>query len=308
MTLRLSLSISMIGRELKRNCGADGYKPDQADRIARARKLRGHLLEHHRQLRACVVARLGMVWTPEQISGRLQLEGSQHTLSPESIYRYVYSPHGRKDKLHQYLAQRKAKRGYRRCDRRLGCVELGASDLGIGIDEGLLIDPADALHGVDIERVLRAQIAGMSRFDLAAGFIVLGFLLKSCHLAVGQDLPLLRILTDRGTENYGKAESHDYQLYLAINDIDHTKTKAKSPQTNGICERFHKTVLQDFYQIAFRKTLFETIDDLQKELDLWIDHYNHERTHQGKMCCGRTPMETLIDGKQVWLDKKIDRT
>ncbi|MBO9463566.1 IS481 family transposase (plasmid) [Labrenzia sp. 5N] len=122
------------------------------------------------------------------------------------------------------------------------------------------------------------------------------------------ELPLLRILTDRGTEYCGKAESHDYQLYLAINDIDHTKTKAKSPQTNGICERFHKTVLQEFYQVAFRKTVFETIDDLQKELDLWIDHYNRERTHQGKMCCGRTPMETLADGKKVWLDKKIDQT
>lgn len=122
------------------------------------------------------------------------------------------------------------------------------------------------------------------------------------------DLPLLRILTDRGAEYCGKAESHDYQLYLAINGIDHTKTKAKSPQTNGICERFHKTVLQEFYQVAFRKTVFKTIDDLQKELDLWIDHYNTERTHQGKMCCGRTPMETLIDGKQVWLDKKIDQT
>ena len=60
-----------------------------------------------------------------------------------------------------------------------------------------------------------------------------------------RDLPLLRILTDRGTEYCGKAESHDYQLYLAINDIDHTKTKAKSPQTNGICERFHKTLLQE---------------------------------------------------------------
>ena len=65
-------------------------------------------------------------------------------------------------------------------------------------------------------------------------------------------LPLLRILTDRGTEYCGKAETHDYQLYLAINDIDHTKTKARSPQTNGICERFHKTILQEFYQVTFR--------------------------------------------------------
>ncbi|SDP77519.1 Integrase core domain-containing protein, partial [Desulforhopalus singaporensis] len=58
------------------------------------------------------------------------------------------------------------------------------------------------------------------------------------------ELPMLRILTDRGTEYCGKADSHDYQLYLALNDIEHTKTKARSPQTNGICERFHKTVLQ----------------------------------------------------------------
>lgn len=60
------------------------------------------------------------------------------------------------------------------------------------------------------------------------------------------DLPLLRILTDRGTEYCGRAERHDYELYLAVNKVDHTKTKAQSPQTNGICERFHKTILQEF--------------------------------------------------------------
>ena len=66
-------------------------------------------------------------------------------------------------------------------------------------------------------------------------------------------LPVLRILTDRGTEYCGRADRHDYQLFLAINDIEHTRTKVKSPQTNGICERFHKTILQEFYQVAFRK-------------------------------------------------------
>ncbi len=120
------------------------------------------------------------------------------------------------------------------------------------------------------------------------------------------ELPMLRILTDRGTEYCGKPEQHDYQLYLAINDIEHTKTKAKSPQTNGICERFHKTILQEFYQVAFRKAVFQTVDQLQKELDTWIEFYNTERTHQGKMCCGRTPMETLIDGKAVWREKRLD--
>ncbi|AYK03111.1 IS481 family transposase [Legionella sainthelensi] len=105
-------------------------------------------------------------------------------------------------------------------------------------------------------------------------------------------LPMLRILRDRGTEYCGKVEQHDYQLYLAINNIDHTRTKANSPQTNGICERFHKTILQEFYQVTFRKKIYETIDELQKDLDEWLQYYNNERTHQGKMCCGRTPIQT----------------
>ena len=119
------------------------------------------------------------------------------------------------------------------------------------------------------------------------------------------DLPVLRILTDRGTEYCGRADRHDYQLFLAINDIEHTKTKVKSPQTNGICERFHKTILQAFYQVTFRKKIYEDIDHLQIDLDLWIDHYNNERTHQGKVCEGRTPMQTLEDGKQIWKEKFV---
>jgi len=119
------------------------------------------------------------------------------------------------------------------------------------------------------------------------------------------ELPMLRILTDRGTEYCGRVEHHDYQLYLAINDIDHTKTKAMSPQTNGICERFHKTILNEFYQITFRKKIYSTMEELQKDLDEWMDYYNNERTHQGKKCCGRTPLETLLDGKSIWAEKNL---
>ena len=117
------------------------------------------------------------------------------------------------------------------------------------------------------------------------------------------DMGLLRILTDRGTEYCGRADSHDYQLYLALNNIDHSKTKVKSPQTNGICERFHKTILQEFYQITFRKKVYKTLEELQTDLDKWILWYNGERTHQGKMCCGRTPMQTFIDAKPLWKEK-----
>ena len=121
-----------------------------------------------------------------------------------------------------------------------------------------------------------------------------------------QSLPMLRILTDRGTEYCGKMDQHDYQLYLALNDIEHTKTKVKSPQTNGICERFHKTILQEFYQVTLRKKIYANIEELQKDLDEWINYYNNDRTHQGKMCCGRTPMDTLIDGKKIWQDKFVN--
>jgi transposase InsO family protein len=117
------------------------------------------------------------------------------------------------------------------------------------------------------------------------------------------ELPMLRILTDRGTEYCGRAEKHDYQLYLALNDIEHTKTKAKSPQTNGICERFHKTILHEFYQVTFRKKLYTDLDSLQVDLDEWLVYYNEQRTHQGKMRCGRTPMATLEDGKRIWKEK-----
>lgn len=119
------------------------------------------------------------------------------------------------------------------------------------------------------------------------------------------EVAVLRILSDRGTEYCGKVEQHDYQLYLAMNDIEHTRTKAASPQTNGICERFHKTILQEFYQIAFRKKVYQSIDELQADLDTWIAYYNHHRTHQGKMCCGRTPIETFADGKKIWQEKLI---
>jgi len=116
-------------------------------------------------------------------------------------------------------------------------------------------------------------------------------------------MSLIRMLTDRGTEFCGKVEQHDYELYLAVNDIEHTKTKARHPQTNGICERFHKTILNEFYQITFRKKVYTTLDELQKDLDDWLQYYNHERTHQGKMCCGRTPIDTLIDGRKIWQEK-----
>ena len=95
-----------------------------------------------------------------------------------------------------------------------------------------------------------------------------------------QDEPVLRILTDRGTEYCGAREHHEYQLYLAVENIDHSKTRVRTPQTNGICERFHKTLKEEFY---------------------------NERVHSGRYCYGKTPMQTFLDSKQLAEEKRLEK-
>jgi transposase InsO family protein len=112
-----------------------------------------------------------------------------------------------------------------------------------------------------------------------------------------------RILTDRGTEFCGAHDRHEYELYLAVENIDHTRTKVKSPQTNGICERFHKTLLDEFYRVAFRRKVYDTPEALQADLDEWMVIYNEQRTHQGRWCFGKTPMQTFLDSAD-WAREK----
>lgn len=120
-----------------------------------------------------------------------------------------------------------------------------------------------------------------------------------------QQVALLRILTDRGTEYCGKIENHSYQLYLAMEDIDHSRTKANHPQTNGICERFHKTMKNEFYDIAFRKKIYRSVEELQVDADHWIAKYNEQRPHSGKYCYGKTPLQTFREAKHLATEKTI---
>jgi transposase InsO family protein len=113
-----------------------------------------------------------------------------------------------------------------------------------------------------------------------------------------------RVLTDRGTEFCGAHDRHEYELYLAVENIDHTRTRTKNPQTNGICERFHKTLLEEFYRVAFRRKLYTSIAELQTDLDAWIKSYNEERPHQGRWCFGKTPMQTFLDARHIAWEKQ----
>ena len=118
-------------------------------------------------------------------------------------------------------------------------------------------------------------------------------------------IDLLRILTDRGTEYCGKVENHAYQLYLAVENVDHSRTKANSPQTNGICERFHRTIKDEFYDIAFRKKLYCSLEELQTDLDMWLHKYNEQRPHSGRYCYGKTPMQTFRETLHIAVEKTI---
>lgn len=120
-------------------------------------------------------------------------------------------------------------------------------------------------------------------------------------------IKLLRILTDRGSEYCGNLQHHEYELYLAVENIDHSKTRARSPQTNGICERFHRTILDEFYRVAFRKKIYTSIEELQADVDDWLEQYNCERTHSGKYCFGKTPLQTLLDSKHLAAEKMLDQ-
>src|SRR6266699_6336356 len=111
--------------------------------------------------------------------------------------------------------------------------------------------------------------------------------------------------TDRGTEYCGNSERHEYGLYLAVEDVDHLRSKTKSPQTNGIVERFHKSALNEFYRVAFRKKIYGSIAELQADLDAWVAEYNEVRPHQGHWCFGKTPMQTFLDAAPFAKEKMI---
>ena len=118
-----------------------------------------------------------------------------------------------------------------------------------------------------------------------------------------QEIPLNRVRTDRGTEYCGAPECHEYELSLAVENIDHTRTKTQHPQTNGICERFHKTMLNEFYRVSFRKKIYRTLEELQTDLDGWMQEYNEHRPHQGRWCDGKTPRQTFIDSVSLAKEK-----
>ncbi|HEX9261118.1 MAG TPA: IS481 family transposase [Candidatus Bathyarchaeia archaeon] len=126
-----------------------------------------------------------------------------------------------------------------------------------------------------------------------------------------QGIRVLRILSDNGPEYCGRPESHPYQLFLHLNDIEHTRIRIRHPQTNGAVERLNQTIQEEFYKVAFRKKLYRTLEEIQSELDEFMSWYNNDRTNQGRYCQGRTPMLTFNDDLtlyQQYVFEEVDET
>lgn len=113
-------------------------------------------------------------------------------------------------------------------------------------------------------------------------------------------ISILRVLTDNGREYCGIRDTHHYQLFLYLNDIEHTRTKVRHPQTNGATEKLNQTIKNEFYSVAFRKKLYTSLEEMQIDLDLFMNDYNFERTNQGKRCQGNTPYETFTKGIKLY--------
>ncbi|HSH58675.1 MAG TPA: IS481 family transposase [Acidimicrobiales bacterium] len=152
----------------------------------------------------------------------------------------------------------------------------------------------------------------------AYGSYAFGFLhtgkLPECAVAVlhNEVLPFYRdrrltvgaVLTDNGREYCG-TQAHPFEIYLALNDIEHRRTKVKHPWTNGFVERFHRTALDEFFRTAFRTTFYESVEALQADFDAWLRHYNEERPHLGYRNHGKRPLDTVTEYLATLREKSV---
>ncbi|MBN8499643.1 MAG: transposase [Sphingomonadales bacterium] len=102
-----------------------------------------------------------------------------------------------------------------------------------------------------------------------------------------------------GREFCGKPEQHPYELLLAMEDIEHRRTKIATPRTNGFVERMNRTLLDECFRVAGRQAWYITLAEIQRDLDAFLRYYNLERSHQGYRLKGRTPAQALREALTI---------
>ena len=102
--------------------------------------------------------------------------------------------------------------------------------------------------------------------------------------------------TDNGREYCGREDQHPFELFLQLEEIEHRTTKVRRPQSNGFVERMHRTLLDEHFRVAGRTTFYESVEQMQNDLAVYLDYYNTQRAHQGRNMDGRTPYQVFIEG------------
>lgn len=110
------------------------------------------------------------------------------------------------------------------------------------------------------------------------------------------DTKVETILSDNGREFCGRPDQHPYELFLQLEGIEHRTTKVRRPQSNGIAERMHRTLLDEHFRIEGRKTWYESVEQMQGDLETYLHHYNYKRPHQGRNMDGRVPYDVFVKG------------
>ena len=114
-----------------------------------------------------------------------------------------------------------------------------------------------------------------------------------------QGIQIEHVLTDNGTEYCGRLTEHYYQILLALHSIKHRRTRVATPRTNGFVERFNRTVLDEFFRGILRRKFYATLEELQKDLDEWMNYYNTDRPHLGYRNNGKTPITAFNHYKEL---------
>lgn len=259
-----------------------------------------------------------------QLRASNELKKAGVLISPQGV-RYIWLRHGlqRMDQRLKALEEKVAKEGGILTERQLQALEKRKEKLeAVGEIETLFpgyLGSQDTYYVGNIKGVGKiyqqtfidtySKVAFAKLYERKTALVAADMLNdKVVPFFEEEEVSLLRILTDRGTEYRGSAEFHEYGLYLAMEGIDHSYTKAYHPQTNGICERFHRTIQEEFYNIAFRTKIYRSMEELQEDLEKWLIEYNTQRTHQGKHCNGRTPYQCFQEHKKEAQDKMIGYT
>ena len=107
------------------------------------------------------------------------------------------------------------------------------------------------------------------------------------------------VLSDNGREFCGRQDQHPYELFLQLEGITHKTTGVGRPQSNGIVERLHRTLLDEHLRVQGRTVWHETVAEMQTALDAFLLRYNRERPHQGRGMNGRTPLQAFLDGRPL---------